>query len=187
MATCIRALGDGSSYFIILFLIQFIEEASSRHFVKTFLGVISKNEFNNYKSTPFFIDGLKISNIKITMKMKFTYLTMLIYFILSLSSYSAAETFTLSCFESKRGEDMAEDSGVFCLNYSGSISTTTVTLVENVNNAADIRYEAVEFLNDGKSYLNCWPFHESADKLFHFDYVLHPATSVSATNQWPPI
>ncbi|CAB4433359.1 hypothetical protein RhiirA5_413992 [Rhizophagus irregularis] len=114
--------------------------------------------------------------------MKFTYLTTFIYFILSLSSLSAAidETFTLTGL-GKRGGSMTQDSGIFCLTYKGDITTTTVTLVEEVNNGADIRLEEKVFLNDGNPHSECWPFHASGGKLFHFDYKLNGNPMVSVT------
>lgn len=114
--------------------------------------------------------------------MKSTYLTTLICFILSLSSLSAAvdETFTLTGL-GKRGTSMNQASGKYCLTYKGNAVSTTVTLVEDVNNGADRRYEEIVFLNDGNPHTECWPFHESTGKLFHFDYRLNCNPMVSVT------
>ena len=113
--------------------------------------------------------------------MKFTYLTMLIYFILSLSSLSAAVDESLSINGDLKGMSMSKESGNFCLTYKGNVVVISVTLVEEVNNSPDKRHETKEFPNDGQAHQECWPFYEPFGKLFHFDYKINCATTVSVT------
>jgi hypothetical protein len=115
------------------------------------------------------------SNNKMEMKMKFTYLSMfIIYFILSFSFLSTTEQQTFALTGTVHyGGDMSSESGIFCLTYNGNIVTTTVTLVEQVNNAGYIRYETKKFLNDGQPHQDCWQKHDSFGKLFHFIYKIN--------------